>query len=774
MTLIPNSLRSRSLLYLLLLVTLAASLSYWSSSQLLQKSAQQYERHSIEADLERAMLLLEANRRTLLSHVVDYADWNETWAFMSTPDPDYLETNYQASFLNNLAVDFVLFVDNNQQLKLGLVNQGAEQPLLTLPADPPLWQQIQPLLTRYFQLSPQQGGMLTGWAQNEPLLFAIHPIWDGLSQQGGRGWLIMGQRLDATRQDNLHQWLKLPIHFARVNQPTQTADGWLFSHQVVADRYNPGQLDLRLAQPLQLSEQLSLWQRLLIGNAILLALVACGMSAVLFDHLVMRRLSLFSTLARRRAGDRRARLPHWPVQGNDELDHLAISLNDMVSQIHHAHRDLYDQARRDPLTGLGNRKYFTEVLQRYADLLRRHPELQVALLMLDLDGFKLINDSLGHHQGDALLIIIAQRLARVARTTDVLVRLGGDEFALLCLLPEGGGRAEQLAQRLSQEISHPINLGSAPLRISGSIGIAYQQRELQADELIRNADLAMYQAKRQCKGSCHTFDPGLHQAISHRLAIEQALRLAMKEEALEVWYQPIVDARSGAPLMVEALARWPREEGYCPPAEFIPIAEEAGLIGELGMWIAGQAISTLPILRRQWPDLTLNINLSVLQLLQEDLVAVLVKQTDEAALPRGAVHMELTESLFANDHDKVTQQLDRLVAAGFAIHLDDFGTGYSSLQRLQEMPVTTLKMDRCFLQRLDQGDERIVRSILSLGQTLNMAVIVEGVETPVQRQRLQELGARLMQGYLFSPPLPLPDLQAWLTKQGAAAEESKT
>ncbi|WP_409420711.1 EAL domain-containing protein [Pseudaeromonas sp. ZJS20] len=772
MSLAPQSLRSRSLLYLLLLVALAAALSYWSSSHLLRQSAQQYERHNIEADLERAVLLLETERRNLLSHVVDYAVWDDTWEFMASADPGYLEANYQPAYLTNLSVDYVLFLDAQQHLLQGLDYQGEEAPLQPLTATNPLWQQVQALLARYFDLSPRQGGRLTGWEQDLPLLFAIHPILDSQSQQVARGWLVMGQRLDPTRQEALQQLLKLPIQFTPVNQAAKTPDGWLFSHQALTDNYNPEQIDVRLEQPPQLSDQLSLWQQLLIGNSILLSLVACGMSAILFDRLVMRRLSLFSRLARRRITERSAPLPRWPVQGHDELDDLAISLNDLVSQIHHAHRDLYDEARRDPLTGLGNRKYFTEVLQRYAGLLLRHPELQVALLMLDLDGFKLINDSLGHHQGDALLIIVAQRLRGVARTSDVLVRLGGDEFAFLCLLPEGGGRAEQLAQRLQQQISLPISLGTAPLRISGSIGIAYQQSELHAEELIRNADLAMYQAKRQRKGSCHTFDPSLHQAISHRLRIEQALRLALKEEELEVWYQPILDARSGETLMVEALARWPRAEGYCPPTEFIPIAEEAGLIGELGMWIAGQAIAALPALRRQRPNLALNINLSVLQLLQEDLVTVLSHQCDAAGLPREAIHMELTESLFANDHIKVKRQLERLVAAGFAIHLDDFGTGYSSLQRLQEMPVTTLKMDRCFLARLEQGDERIVRAILSLGQTLNMAVIVEGVETQAQRHRLLELGAHLMQGYLFSPPLPLPRLQAWLTSAFRISDES--
>lgn len=772
MSLAPNSLRSRSLLYLLLLVAMAAALSYWSSSRLLQQSAQQYERHNIEADLERAMLLLETEQRNLLSHVVDYAVWDDTWEFMASVDPDYLDDNYQPDYLTNLSVDYVLFVDEQQRLLQGLDYQAQGEALQPLSIDSLLWQQIQQRLKRYFLLSPQQGGQLTGWEQGIPLLFAIHPILDSQSTQPPRGWLIMGQRLTPARQDDLRQRLKLPIQFTPVNQPTRTPDGWLFSHQVLADRFNPEQIDLRLEQPPQLSDQLSLWQQLLIGNAILLSLVACGMSAILFDRLVMRRLSQFSQLARRRIAERGAPLPRWPVQGHDELDDLAISLNDMVSQIHHANRDLYDEARRDPLTGLGNRKYFTEVLQRYGELLHRHPELQAALLMLDLDGFKLINDSLGHHQGDALLIIVAQRLRGVARTADVLVRLGGDEFAFLCLLPEGGGRAEHLAQRLQQQISLPISLGGAPLRISGSIGIAYQQGELQAEELIRNADLAMYQAKRQRKGSCHTFDPSLHQAISHRLRIEQALRLAMKEGELEVWYQPIVDARTGQTLMVEALARWPRTDGYCPPAEFIPIAEEAGLIGELGMWIAGQAIATLPVLRRQLPELTLNINLSVLQLLQEDLVDVLGSQVDEVGLPRNAIHMELTESLFANDHLKVKRQLERLVEAGFAIHLDDFGTGYSSLLRLQEMPVTTLKMDRCFLARLAQGDERIVRAILSLGQTLNMEVIVEGVETQSERQRLLELGARLMQGYLFSPPLPLPRLQVWLASAIKAHDES--
>ncbi|UCP15728.1 EAL domain-containing protein [Aeromonas media] len=243
----------------------------------------------------------------------------------------------------------------------------------------------------------------------------------------------------------------------------------------------------------------------------------------------------------------------------------------------------------------------------------------------------------------------------------------------------------------------------------------------------------------------------------------------MQLRQFEVWYQPIMDVESDRVAMVETLCRWPTPTGFCPPSVFIPLAEQAGLIIPLGKWIADQAMGTLHELRYAYPDLNININLSVLQLMEPDLVTQLAELADRHQLPRSAIHFELTESLFAENHGRLEEQLLALTQAGFKIHLDDFGTGYSSLERLLSLPIDAIKLDYSFTQTLLKGDERLVKAVLLLGRELDMPVIAEGVETEEMRIQLYQLGCHLMQGYLFAHPMNKTDLTQWLElKTGTA------
>ena len=451
----------------------------------------------------------------------------------------------------------------------------------------------------------------------------------------------------------------------------------------------------------------------------------------------------------------------------DELDQLARSLHSTLNELKHAHRDLYAEVRRDALTGLGNRKAFDETLALFQALQQRHDNMRTTVYLFDLDNFKLVNDCLGHEAGDNVLRQTAERIRGMIRASDCAIRLGGDEFAILSISECDELGMQTFAERLLEAIRQPLLIDSIRMTLSASMGIADSKAGMSQDQLLRNADIAMYEAKSLSKGSFAFFSAQMHEQVRERMSIEQDLRAALANGQLEVWFQPIVDP-NGRPLMLEALARWPRNGALFPPDRFIPVAEESGLIDELGMYIARNAINALPRLQAVQPGLEISINLSVKQMLQDDLATQLCTLVDSAQVSRRLVHFELTESAFAEHQERLEQQLLNLAREGFDLHMDDFGTGYSSLQRLQSLPMSALKLDKSFTRQIGQGDERIARVILSLGEQLQMQVIAEGVETETERRRLQELGCPLMQGFLFAKPMPEQELINWLRLQSAS------
>ena len=286
---------------------------------------------------------------------------------------------------------------------------------------------------------------------------------------------------------------------------------------------------------------------------------------------------------------------------------------------------------------------------------------------------------------------------------------------------------------------------------------------------MRNADIAKYAAKAEGKNRCVFFTDQMYQRVQERMTMEQALRLAVTNESLEAWFQPVVELSTGRVVALEALARWLREDGYCPPDQFIPIAEESDLIRALGLLIAKKSMAALVVIRQTHPQITVGVNLSVRQLRSRQTLTRLCELVDGQHLPRDSVHFEVTESDVARDFLLLEEHLNLYVQAGFSLNLDYFGTGQSSLHRLQGLPVSTLKIDKSFVDLIDSGDERFVKTILLLSEQLGLAVIAEGVETAHQRDRLQALGCQFIQGYFYARPMPLPDLLKFLTNQAEPA-----
>jgi diguanylate cyclase (GGDEF)-like protein/PAS domain S-box-containing protein len=443
--------------------------------------------------------------------------------------------------------------------------------------------------------------------------------------------------------------------------------------------------------------------------------------------------------------------------GDGRAYRMAGSQTD-ISDRKQAESQLLHDALHDALTGLPNRALFLNRLEMALQRCRRDPRSKFAVLFLDLDRFKVINDSLGHRAGDELLVSLAERLRGCVRVIDTVARLGGDEFGFLVEGVQDLRQVVRTAERLQEELARNFRLGGHEVFTSGSIGIALGDGDCQGPEqILRDADIAMYRAKAQGRGSYAVFDQEMHREAVEALQLESDLRLALERRQLELSYQPIVRIADRSLCGFEALVRWhhPRR-GLVLPAQFIASAEETGLIVPLGAWVLETVCQQLAAWETLLPpEVTVSVNLSGRQLLHPALVeqvrAVLARTGARA--PR--LKLEITESVLMADAPAAQEVLEHLQRRlGVGAMIDDFGTGYSSLAYLQQFPVDTLKIDRSFVARLGDGEEEIVGAIVNLGHSLGLQVLGEGVETPAQLAALGRLGCDTAQGFLVSPALP--------------------
>jgi diguanylate cyclase (GGDEF)-like protein/PAS domain S-box-containing protein len=430
---------------------------------------------------------------------------------------------------------------------------------------------------------------------------------------------------------------------------------------------------------------------------------------------------------------------------------------------------LHFDAFHDTLTGLTNRALFLDRLERAIEQTRRHPEGLFAVLFLDLDRFKVINDSLGHGLGDQLLAACAHKLEGCVRAVDTVSRFGGDEFVILLDDVKGEQDALDVATRIQHDLQDPIDLDGHQVVISASIGIVLSTLGYEdSDNLLRDADIAMYQAKMLGK-ACHVlFEAGMRQRMILRLELENDLRKALENQAsqhpdtqeLQVHYQPIVSLCTWKITGFEALVRWkhPRR-GLIPPKEFIPVAEETGLIHSLGLWVLRQACQQMRLWQTQYPvnpPLTIHVNVSGKQFGQPDFVDQIQRVLGETGLEPRTLSLEITESLFVENDDRFNEMLRHLCSLGVELQIDDFGTGYSSFSYLQRLPVSSIKIDSTFIANMKTGNNHseIVRSIVTLAHSLGMSAIAEGVESQDQMAQLQALECGYGQGYYISRPAP--------------------
>ena len=450
---------------------------------------------------------------------------------------------------------------------------------------------------------------------------------------------------------------------------------------------------------------------------------------------------------------------HQPLSGGGSM-----STHEDITARRRAEAQIAHMAHYDALTNLPNRVLFREHLVKALESVDRE---KLAVLCIDLDRFKVVNDTLGHPVGDALLRVVGDRLQASARPSDLVARLGGDEFAIVQAGTEQPFGATALATRLIAEIAKPFELDGHHVVIGASVGIAIAPNDASdPDKLLKNADMALYRAKSDGRDSWRFFEPDMDARMQARRAIEIDLRRALVRGEFEVYYQPLIALNVEKITGFEALLRWHHpERGMVPPMEFIPIAEEIGLIGQIGAWVLKQAC----LEAAKWPDdIQVAVNLSPAQFRHRAIVLDVVAALGAAGLPARRLEVEITEAVLLQDTESNIGVLDELRSLGVSISMDDFGTGYSSLAYLQKFPFDKIKIDRSFVHELDRPESMaIVRAVTGLGGSLGMKTTAEGVETQQQLEKLKKEGCTEVQGYLFSKPVPAAQAAQLLQRQKA-------
>ncbi|HWO37357.1 MAG TPA: EAL domain-containing protein, partial [Candidatus Acidoferrum sp.] len=437
-----------------------------------------------------------------------------------------------------------------------------------------------------------------------------------------------------------------------------------------------------------------------------------------------------------------------------------------ITERKHAQEKLRFNATHDVLTGLPNRALFLGRLQSVVDRIKRHPQQAAAVLFIDIDDFKVVNDCYGHATGDTLLKEVSNRLRACMRSDGIIARMGGDEFTVLVEDVADPSDAIRIAERIQASFTQPFLLEGLEVFKSTSIGIALTSPGTPAEAVLQNADIAMYRAKSQGKSCSELFDRVMHEQVMTRLLLEAKLRYALENEELTLHYQPIVTVDTGAVQGFEALLRWqPSASDSIPPSTFVPIAEQCGLIVPISVWVLKKACLEAASWLQRYPaepPLYVGINISSKHFSHAGFIGHVKDALEESAVDPQCITIEFTESLAMNDVAATLQTMSQLRTLGVKLSIDDFGTGYSSLSYLRRFSVDSLKIDQSFVKTMDAENYAIVKTIVGLARSLDLKVVAEGVETTHQRQRLATAGCGSAQGYLFAKPMPAKSVGVFL------------
>jgi diguanylate cyclase (GGDEF)-like protein len=763
------SLRIRTLLVVTCtLLSLFVGL-YWASSSILLKGFSALEQHEAAQQIDQAQSTVNVLLEALALHAQDWAHWDDTYAYIENGNVDYVRSNLPAETFSELDVDLFLYFSRNGTVFSGF--QYSADHSVVRPSDKCVSDIMQN--HQFVQTAegnpPLNGVMLV---EGRPMLVTAASVLTSEGEGPCRGTLLVGRYLTEARLLPVARpaGLSLSLVSAQllpqlsVDSPTMVrveGEDIVAGYALLSDGHGRRVAILRVDASRWIFNQGKKSQYYLMLN-----LVAAGALFVVLLLILLHRLIL-SRLARlgkgvamiREDGDLSIRLP---VEGKDELECLAAIINETLETLQKTQHALRHDALHDPLTGLANRLLFFHKVNEAMENQLKDPQAAFAMLLIDIDHFKLINDSFGHGAGDELLMLAAERLCRFFRSGDTVARLGGDEFAVLLDPLKDEVDALHRAQDFLSSLQEPVSWNGHLLHLSASIGVAVCRRhdptlEQSPGQLLRDADTAMYHAKREGRNCVALFDESMGEEVKSYLTLQNDLRGAAGRGELRVCYQPIFLLDTGKLYGFEALVRWEHPAlGLLSPNRFIPLAESGGFMAEIDTWVFREASQCLRRWQEHFPfesPLHVSVNLSCTHAQLLDVIPELCRILSTTGLDGRHVGLEITESAMVVAKQDFVEQLHDLKACGVRLYLDDFGTGYSSLSRLHRLPIDVLKVDRSFITELETGDGEIVRTIMTLAHGLGMQVVAEGIESQEQLSKLQNYGCDFGQGYLYSKPL---------------------
>lgn len=718
---------------------------------------------AVQAEASKISILIDNEQKALAASVRDYAVWTDTYKYAKNPKiAKYEIDNYSVPSLSVMGMDFVAMMQgphhvvfSSQNYKETIegnpISPVVDPAVLTALGQLPYWKEgipEEPTPTTYII-----------FVHDRPLLVGVSGVFNSDStEQAPDTLLIFARYMDDRFLSHLKELSDADIRFF-AKKPNSPNNSSFFYHSVSSvlekPSLQPETMWVTVRQVIDWKPRGFLIASFSVG-LILILLIAGWALRYTVRNLVLDRIELFAELAWQRMLGKKT---YWPVDSENEFDLLARAFNELMDELQLAQNNLHVLSVTDALTTLGNRRGLEQEIELTVQACQPHADL--SMIMMDLDGFKLINDSLGHAAGDLLLQEVAQRMRQVMRRQDRLFRMGGDEFSVL--MPNTNiEQGTRMAERLLAQLVSPIHFGKNLLNISGSIGIAQWNQGITGMELMRHADLAMYEAKRRGKSCIAIFEEGMSGVASERMVLEQALRHAITNDLIEPHFQPVVDTETQDIIALEMLARWKNDGEQIPPADFIRLAEDIGLINPLFEQLFLKGLQALKHFRAEMPELKLQVNVSPLQFSDRTLPQSLLKTLQQHNLPPQSLVVELTESATLLYPEQVEQAMRQLVDAGVSLHLDDFGTGYSSLARLRDLPFDTVKLDRSFVVMMASGDTALSQAVFDMASSMKMNLIAEGVENANELVRLQEIGYRRMQGFMFAHPMPEEDMVEWL------------
>jgi diguanylate cyclase (GGDEF)-like protein len=766
------SLRLRTFLVVAATLSILFVALYLASSTILVKGFSKLEYQEAEQQIERGQRAVNSLLAALALHAQDWANWDDTYAYIENGNHEYVRSNLPAATFSHLDVDLFLYFRRDGSLFSGF--QYGEGDTVITPSDACV-SDIRK--NRQFIHVEEDTPSVTGviLVEGRPMLVTAAPILTSESEGPCRGALLVGRYLTEDRLQSAARVAGLSLSLVSadllaplsLDSPTLVrveGEDSIAGYALLSDARGRRVAILRVDASRWIFRRGKVSQHYLMLNLAAAGVIFIVLLLILLHRLILARLARMDKAVAmiRQAGDLNVRLP---VEGRDELESLAVTINETLESLQRTQQALRLDALHDPLTGLANRTLFFQQVGGAMAKQQREPHTAFAMLLIDIDNFKLINDSFGHGAGDELLMLAAERLCSFFREGDTIARLGGDEFAVLLAPLKDEGEALRLAEDFLTSLQEPVSWDGHLLHFSASIGVAVcGNRYSNFEQLVRDADTAMYHAKRAGRNCVALFDQSMGDDVRDHLTLQNELRGAAARGELRVYYQPVVGLDTGKIQGLEALVRWAHPElGMLPPDRFIPLAESGGFISEIDTWVFREACLCLLRLQELSPPgnpLHVSVNLSCMHARLLDGMPELTRILIETGVDSRCVGLEITEGVLAVAKKNFVEHLFALKALGVRMFLDDFGTGYSSLSRLHQLPIDVLKIDRSFISELETGNGEIARTIVTLAHGLGMQVVAEGIESQTQLAKLHNYGCDFGQGYLFSRPLPEDQIRA--------------